>query len=92
MSVGRVVSKAIRKMVGWLIISIVFLVTSGASSLLSAVPVTIALGICHRHWPAAPPLGLGEVFVMLWALRLVTPYRIKVNEPKLADDGQDVAA
>lgn len=74
-------TKTLRKMGGWLIISVVFLVTSGAASLVAAIPVTIALGVCHRHWPDAPALGFGEVFVMLWALRLVTPYRMKVKEP-----------
>lgn len=70
-----------RKLVGYLIVATIYMVSSGISAAESAWPVMLALGVCHSEWPQVPALGFWEVLVLIWALRLVTPYRMKFAEP-----------
>lgn len=73
--------KQIRRMGGYLIVALVFLMSTGASAVLAAWPVMIALGVGHSVWGPCPPLGFLQVAVVIWAIRQMTPYRMKFTEP-----------
>lgn len=75
------VARQCRKLGGYLVVALVFLVTSGASAAVAAWPVMVALGVGHSEWAPCPSLGFWQVAIILWALRLVTPYRMKFTEP-----------
>jgi ABC-type transport system involved in Fe-S cluster assembly fused permease/ATPase subunit len=49
----------------------VAIVLAFAFSLLSAVPVMVALGVAHHYFTRVPPLGYLETVVVVWTYRLL---------------------
>jgi hypothetical protein len=56
------------------------LLISGVCFVFFAWPVMVALGILHAHWHVVPAFGYLATLVILWALRIVTPFSTKVTD------------